>query len=286
MSDNPDIINVTAQSFSAVVIDGSVTQPVLVDFWAAWCGPCRAVAPVLEQLVKQHPGKLKVAKVDTDAEQALAAKYGIRSLPTMMLFKDGKAVEQIVGAQPLSALNAVIIKYLPRDSDRLLKEAAVARSAGDRARALSLLEEAHVAEPEDYRVHPDLAAVLIDDNKLDLATRVLSEIPARALTPEVARQQARLRFALAASNSPPLSELNTLITQANAPTAIHYQWAIRQIVVGEYSLALPALLQIVRTDRKYGDDAARKALIDALSLLPSDDSLVREYRTQLARALH
>ncbi|MGH8598009.1 MAG: thioredoxin, partial [Gammaproteobacteria bacterium] len=142
MSTNPNVYAVTTANFTTGVLEASQSRLVLVDFWASWCGPCRSLAPLLEQLAEQLAGKLGVAKIDTDAEPELAGRYGIRSLPTLVLFKHAAMVDQIIGAQPLQALAAFVAKHLDRDSDRLRREAAEKKTRGELAAAISLLEAA------------------------------------------------------------------------------------------------------------------------------------------------
>ncbi|MGE0385085.1 MAG: thioredoxin [Gammaproteobacteria bacterium] len=290
MSENPNVFAVTAASFDELVIAGSSRRPILVDFWAAWCGPCRALAPVLEQLAEAHQGRLGVAKIDSDAEPDLAGRYGIRSLPTLLLFKDGAPVSQIVGAQPLGALNAFVEPYLPRASDRARELAAAARAAGDGARALALLEAAFSDDPGNPKLPAELAELLIDAGELDRAEAVLRTLPVnRADAPEVRRQEIRLRMLRAA---PGTADPGTGVGGGESPppaesgTDARYQWAIGRALAGDAGAALSALIEIVRTDRRYGDDAARKAMLDIFALQPEDSPLVREYRTALARTLH
>jgi len=286
MSENSHLYAVTAADFETRVITASRERPVLVDFWAAWCGPCRSIAPLLEQLVAHFAGRVAVAKVDTDAEQALAGRYGIRSLPTLVLFKHGAPVEQIVGAQPLGAFIALVERHLDRDSDLRCREAESALARGDAAAARELLLDAWRSDPDNTRVHPRLAAVLIDHGELELAAEVLDSVPARAIDDAVRHQQARLRFARLAIGSPPAETLKAAVAHADAPTERRFQWGIRQALDGDHAGALATLLEIVRRDRRYGDDAARKAMLDLFTLMPDGDPLIREYRTQLARALN
>jgi len=286
MSDDTNLYPVTASDFDSRVLEASSHRPILVDFWAAWCGPCRSIAPLLEQLVAHFGGRLAVAKVDTDAEQALAGRYGIRSLPTLVLFKHGAPVEQIVGAQPLQAFIALVTRHLDRESDRQRTAAADSLAAGDRASARALLEAAWRTDPDNTRTHPELAALLIDDDALELAAEVLDSVPSRALNEAVTRQQARLRFAQLAAGSPSLDTLKRHVDAGDAPSETRFHCAIRQVLAGDYATALAALLELVRKDRRYGDDAARKAMLDLFTVMPEGDALIREYRMQLARAIN
>lgn len=286
MTEQTDLYAVTAADFDERVLAASGRKPILVDFWASWCGPCRAIAPLLEQLVQHFAGRMAVAKVDTDAEQALAGRYGIRSLPTLVLFKQGAPIEQLVGAQPLQAFIALVTRHLDRDSDHKRTAAAAALELGDQETARALLHEAWIEDPENTRTHPELAALLIDRDELELAAQVLDSVPSRAANDATQRQQARLRFARLAAGSPSLDALRQALEGGDTCSETRFQWAIRQVLNGDYGAALGALLELVRTDRKYGDDLARKAMLDIFALMPDGDPLIREYRTQLARAIN
>ncbi len=286
MSSNPNIYAVTSADFDSTVLAASEKRLVLVDFWADWCGPCKSIAPLLEQLAEQLAGKLAIAKIDTDAEPQLGARYGIRSLPTLVLFKRGAVVDQIIGAQPLQALAAFVAKHLDRDSDRLRREAAEKRKAGDFTSAVALLEAALVSDPENFNIHPELTEVLIDTDDLARASAILDLIPSRAVTDASKRQTARLTFAQLAAGSASLAELTREAAHEGSSAETRFRLAIRQVVAGDYASALARLIDLVRTDRRYGDDAARKAIIDIFVLLPDGDPLVREYRTLLARAIN
>ena len=286
MTASTDLYTVTASDFDERVLTASERRLILVDFWASWCGPCRSIAPFLEQLVAQFSGKMAVAKVDTDAEQSLAGRFGIRSLPTLVLFKNGAAVEQLVGAQSLAAVVALINRHLDRDSDGLRAQAGQALGRGERAIAQSLLHKAWMEDPENTRTHPEYAALLIDGDDLALASQVLDSVPSRAINDAILRQQARLRFAQLAIGTPSLAALQSLVDTGSAGTEARFQWAIRQVIGGDYDAALAALLEIVRSDRRYADGAARKAMLDIFAVMSEGDPLLREYRTLLARAIN
>ena len=188
MTEQTDLYAVSTADFDTRVLAASHTRPILVDFWASWCAPCRSIAPLLEQLVVQFAGKMAVAKVDTDAEQALSQRYGIRSLPTLALFKGGAVVEQLVGVHPLQALVALVTKHLDRDSERKREEAGTSLAQGDPTTALRLLREALTEDPENTRIHPELAALLIESDDLNGAAEVLDSVPSRAINAAVRRR--------------------------------------------------------------------------------------------------
>ena len=270
---------VGSADFETRVLLESQTRPVLVDFWAAWCGPCRSLAPVLEQLAAQLDGKLAVAKIDSDAEPELAGRFGVRSLPTLILFKHGAPVAQTMGAQPLSALGAFVAPHLDRPTDRLRRHAQDI-AASEPAAAITLLEQALAEDPENFRIHAELAALCIDQGRLERAAEVLALLPARAADEASQRQEARLRFARLATGDGASSA-------AGKPgTAEKYATAVRRIVDGDLDGGVAALIEIVRGDRGYGDDLARRTVLDVFTLMDAGDPRLREFRTALARALN
>lgn len=273
------VYTVTSADFEARVLLESQTRPVLVDFWAAWCGPCRSLSPVLEQLAAQLDGKLAVAKIDSDAEPELAGRFGVRSLPTLILFKQGVPVAQTMGAQPLSALGAFVAPHLDRPTDNLRRHAQELAGSEPGA-AITLLEQALAEDPDNYRIHPDLAALLIDEGRLERAAEVLAAVPAREADEASKRQEARLRFARLAAGEGAES------ASGKPGTAGKYAAAVRRIVDGDLDGGVAALIDVVRSDRGYGDDLARRTVLDVFTLMDAADPRLREFRTMLARALN
>lgn len=264
-----------AADFAAAVLERSHEQAVLVDFWAAWCAPCRQLAPVLEDLATRLDGALAVVKVDTDAEQELAAQYGIRSLPTVVVFRNGEAVAQAVGAQPLAALERLVKPHLARATDGPIAAAHAALALDDLATAVAELESAHALDASDYRVHFALAEIYLSDGRIDETRALLAELPANLqVGNEIAPLNARLRLADAAT-----------ATVGEDEVASAYRAAVKAAVEGDFDKAVEDLLALLPRHRAWQDGAVRKTLVDIFNVLGSDERL-KNWRTRMARSLN
>lgn len=264
----------TAANFAQAVIETSYARPVLVDFWATWCAPCRSLAPIIDTLADKLDGALAVVKVDSDAESALAGQFAVRSLPTLLLFRDGKPVDQVVGAQPLAALERFVEPYLPRATDPLLAAAAEARERGDGEQAITLLERALALGADDFRIHPQLAEAYLDAGRMDDARALLAPLPANiAVGDAVQRAVARLHLSDAAE------------PDGDEPMTAAYATARAAAGRGDYDQAVPALLDLLARHRDWQDGAIRKTLLDIFNVLGTDPR-VKPWRTQMARTLN
>ena len=264
-----------AADFDAAVLARSHEQAVLVDFWASWCAPCRQLAPVLEDLATRLDGALAVVKVDTDAEQELAARYGIRSLPTLVVFRHGEAVGQAVGAQPLAALERLVKPHLARATDEAVAAAHAALGLGDMNSAVAELERAHAIDASDYRVHFALAELYLSLGRIDETRKLLAELPANLqVGSEIAPLNARLSLADAAGDDLGDDE----VAQA-------YRSAVQAAVSGDFEIAVEALLAMLPRQRTWRDGAVRKTLVDVFNVL-GDDERVKAWRTRMARSLN
>ena len=264
-----------AADFDSAVLTRSHEQAVLVDFWAAWCAPCRSLAPVLEELVTRLDGALAVVKVDTDAEQTLAAQYNVRSLPTLVVFRNGEAVAQVVGAQPLAALERLVKPHLARATDGLLAGAHAALGLGDMPSAIAQLERAHNEDATDYRVHLALAELYLGVERGDEARALIAQLPANLqVGSEIAPLKARLSLADAASATPGEDEV-----------AVSYRAAVAAAAGGDFDTAVEALLVLLPRQRGWQDGAVRKTLVDIFSILGGDER-VKAWRTRMARSLN
>lgn len=273
--------------FDRLVLQQSHTRPVVADFWAAWCGPCKILMPLLARLAQDYQGKFFLAKIDTDKEQALATRYGIRSLPTVKIFKDGRVVDEFMGAQPEHAIRHLLDRHILRPSDALIDEAMAARSRGDASAAEALLTRAIETDPDRDRPKLHLARLLFESGRTEDGEKTLQGLsPAGRTDPEVVALRAKLEFVRLASVSRPPGELEKALAANPQDSEARYQLAARRVMEGAYEAALDQLLEIVRRDRKFRDDAARKAILAVFNILGGQGEIVTRYRKQLSMALN
>lgn len=279
--------DVTAADFEQKVIEASKNTPVLVDFWAEWCAPCRALKPLLEKLADEFEGRILVAKVDTEQQQELAARFGIRGIPDVRAFVDGAVVDGFTGALPEAALREFVARILPSEAEPLRLEAFAARQRGDLDSARAMLLKAIDTDPRFEAARLDLIELLIDVGELDEADRLLKEIIYRAKDEDRTRTlEARLGLAATRAES---SDEETLKARIEADgNDLDARLALASLAAerGAFEPALENLLEIVRQDRGFKDDAGRKAMIQVFSLMPADSPLLRDYRSRLAALLN
>ena len=286
MNDSPYIHTVTQDTFQKQVIEASHTVPVLVDFWADWCGPCHMQMPVLVKLVGEYAGKFLLAKVNTDTERRLAQEHGIRSLPTMRLYRNGEVVEEILGAQTESTLRALLDPHIERDSDKLRLAALDAHRQGRTKEALAMLRKAQEADPENNRVQFALVGLHLDAGNLIEAESMLESLPwAVREEPEAHRLRALLDFARIAQEAAPIAELEQQLGKQPGDSQTRYRLAARYVLAHRLQDAMDELLYIIQNDRAFRDDAARKGLLAVFELLGENDERVTTYRRKLSSAM-
>ena len=287
MANSPYLVAVTAQNFQEVVLEGSYDRPVLVDFWADWCAPCRALMPILAKLADEYGGRLLVAKLNTEEEQALAAQFGIRSLPTVQLFKDGRPVDQFMGALPEAQIRAFLEPHLPRESDSLLDGITHRLMLGDLAGAQAELDQARAKDPDNPRLFLAEVQILAASGDTPGAETLLERVPLDlAKDPEVLALRGQLRFANLVATAPPPAELAARLASNPKDSEAAYLLAAWQVVNGDLEAALAGLLALLKRDRAYGEDAARKAMILIFDLLGGAGPLVAAYRAKMLSALY
>jgi putative thioredoxin len=263
--------------FNAQVIEASRERPVLVDFWAAWCGPCRTLTPILTRVVDQLAGRVLLAKVDVDREPALATRYGIRSLPTVLLFRDGAPVDHFMGALPEGEVRRFIDRHVqPAGPDvRALADARLA--TGDLAGATALLETALAADPDHTRLLAPLADCRLLAGDLEAAAALLERVPLADADDRYTAAKSRLALYR--------EQAETAGLPVEGPSAMRYRSALAAFAAGDPGACIEGLLALVAADRGFRDDAARRALLDVFNVLGADDPRVRAARARLSSLL-
>jgi len=287
MSDSPHITNVTRETFPQAVLQKSREVPVLVDFWADWCGPCHMLMPVLAALVEAYQGKFLLAKVNSDEQQDLAAQYGVRSLPTVKVFRNGEVVDEFMGAQPESVVREIIDRHIQRESDKVFLKARAALDTGDTGQALALLEQAAGMDPDNAQIRIERARVLLKNGDPEGATAQLELLgPGDRDLPDARSLSAQMEFARSAADTPDADELATRVAAVPDDLAARYGLGAHRILGGDFEGAMEQFFEIMRRDRGFSDDAGRKALLSVFDLLGEGDERVKRFRSKMFAILH
>lgn len=270
------MIDVTLANFQAEVLEASLTTPVLVDFWAPWCGPCKVLGPVLEKVEQAYAGRFKLVKVNTEDEQQLAGYFQIRSIPTCILFVGGQPVDGFMGALPEGQIRAFLDRNLPSEADLQAEaeraEAEAAAAQGDADTALQRLRDALAQAPDNDDVRFDLVRLLIGSGQLGEAAAALA--PALGKIPVPLRFEALAQWLHAlefATTDPrgrwPLERFDELIAANKRDFETRFAKARVLIAQGDWTAAMDELLEIIMRDKKWADEAPRKTVVALLELL-------------------
>jgi len=280
-------VDVDARNFEQEVLEASKTVPVVIDFWAPWCGPCKVLKPMLEKLAAEYGGKFRLARVNSDTSQDLAQEFGVRSIPDVRAIRNGKQVASFVGALPPAQLRAFIDKLIPTATDLARAKAKELRDAADAAGAAAVLQRALELDAGNDPARIDLAAALIELKRLDEAEKQLQAVkPDLDLDSRVEALRQGLEFARAGQSGPGEAQLQQLID--SAPDNLDARLALANLLAGgkRYKEAMDQLLEIIRRKKDFHDGAARKQMLAIFSLASGDAELVSEYRKKLASALY
>ncbi len=285
MSELPHVFDATTETFEAEVLQKSLQTPVLVDFWATWCGPCKTLGPILEKLAGEYNGAFELAKVDVDKEQQVAAAFQIRSVPTVFLIKNGEIVDGFPGAMPEGQLR----EFLSQHGVTPLEAPADAGSAEpaplDPQAQVAALRDAVAAEPEKDELKLDLALALLKTGETGEAGQLLDALPANLSTDDRAvRARARLDFGEALQGAPAADALTARVHNDGSDLEARYQLGIHHLLGGEDEAALEQFIEMLRLDRNFREGLPRKALIDAFRVI-EDEDLVGRYRRRMSSLL-
>lgn len=287
--DTPYIFDASAANFDQLVIQNSFHKPVLVDFWAEWCAPCKALMPLLRHVAESYQGELLLAKVDCEAEQDIVARFGIRSLPTVVLFKDGQPVDGFAGAQPESAIRAMLEPHVqappPAEADPL-EQAQALFAEGQYAQAEAILQTLLATENTNAGALILYARCLAERGELGEAQIVLDAVKSDEHKAALAGAKAQLTFLRQAADLPDAASLKSRLAQNPADDEATYQLAIQQLARQQYEAALDALLKLFVRNRTYEGGLPHKTLLQVFELLGNDHPLVTTYRRKLFAALY
>lgn len=279
-------IDVTQHNAKEVLIDESFKRPVMVDFWADWCGPCKSLMPILEKLADEYAGAFLLAKVNADAEQMIASQFGVQSLPTVMIMKDGQPIDGFMGAQSEVEVRRLLEKYLPKAWDLQLQEARKHIAAQAYSEALPLLKEAAVASNERADILKAGALAYLELNRLNEAQEWLDKVRMVDQDAEYEQLKAQLELALNAEKAPAISALEAQLEEQPDNEDVQFQLAVQYSQHRYHREALELLFGLLQRKLDARDGEVRSVYTDILAVLGKGDPLAAEFQRKLYALLY
>jgi putative thioredoxin len=286
VSKSPWVIQPTRESFQQDVVERSRDVPVVIDFWAEWCQPCKLLAPLLEKLADEYQGKFILAKVETEKLPEIASAFGVQSIPAVYALRNGELIDAFVGLLPDHQLRAFIERILPSPVETLLKEArslAESNPAEAEAKFRQVMEQA----PNLSEAAIGLAELLFAQNRAAEAQSIVDALEKRGyLEPEAEKLKARLHLQEHGEQAGDLDQLRRSVHDNPGDLEQKFKLAEALAGAGQYDEALQTLVELIKQDRKKFLERGRQAMVDIFQILPADSELTTKYRRQLSMLLY
>jgi len=281
------VTEVSEDSFQRGVIEESENRLVLVDFWAPWCGPCRSLTPIIEKLAGEFGGRFLLAKINSDENPSIASEFGVRGIPNVKAFSEGKLIDEFTGALPEGMVRQFIERLLPSPAEEKRRVAVETYRSGQAAPALVQLDEAQALEPANDTIRIDRAEVLIALGRAKDAAALLDELaPLAAMDTRVEHLKAQLTFAGEGDSAENIEALEAQLLENPGDLDTRLALAKSCVAAKQFEPALKHLIEIIRVDRSFGDDAGRKTMLAVFEILGNDHHLTSQYRRLLAASLN
>jgi putative thioredoxin len=281
-----NIVNVDMNNAQTYLIDESFKRPVVIDFWADWCAPCKALMPILESFVNESNGAFLLAKVNADTENMIAAQFGVRSLPTVVVMKDGQPVDGFTGAKSPSEVKAFLGKYLPEPWEAPLHQAQLHMATQQYSEALPFLKTAYELSKNRAHIALDMVQVYLEIKRLDEAEALLATIKMADQDVRFEQLKASLSLKREAAKTPELQALEEALRNSPDDLSIKFQLAMQLTQESEHRAALEHLYAIVKQDRTFGEGEALQAYKAVIADLGKGDSLAIEFQRRLFTLLY
>ena len=280
------IFDVTTENFNSEVMEASQDALIMLDFWATWCGPCQSLMPIVTKLAEEFDGAFRLAKVNIDEQQELAAQFAVRSVPTVKLIKNGQVVDEFMGALPEGEIRKLLDKHIVKESDKLLDAALAQYEAGEHAQAIEAIQNISKMDPNNPRIAIVYSDLMIREENYEQAQEVLQSLPHELRqSDQVTALLAKIEMATRATDLPSEVDLLKAIDADPKDSKARHQLSTLYSIQGNYEKALDQLLEVVKRDRQYEDDAARKDMLKIFDML-GDNELVHQYRRKMMAALY